>query len=551
MNYKKITSRLTTCFRERWRQLLVIAIAITLPPCLVYAGRHSFWKIINDSIFEMGVIFFIVAMMGKWGKWLTHLLFVLSLFDFGLSFGCYLTNGQHVTLDLIYLIMGTNSNEISEFFSFYFPPVKIFIWLTAIILLILLYFSKMPRLRPSLKVSQVGAIVFLLTAILCFPPPSRGIYNWCDKIPPVKYLFIIKEYEPLGKLANFRHEISLKEVSTQHPWNIVIIIGESFAKSHSSVYGYKHDTNPELSHLINEDHLYAFTQCTAPAAFTHLAFKNIFTLWDAYESKAFGKKDGIEKGLKKIFLPWIANKKAWYKYPTLFDVFSQKYTIRWVSNQEPRGMFDNVQAAIASLSDTVWFAGQHPEAGSRYDEVVVPVLESFLKTDSLPSITIVNLMGQHENFYQRYPSTWNYFKADDYKDRPMHQRELLAQYDNATRYNDHVVASIFELYKDKCALVFYFPDHGMDLYDTDPNYCGHAIMRDQTSWDVSCIIPFFIYTTDNYRHFFPQQVEQIKNSLNNSFNTKDLIFALLQITGWKITNYNGKNGKTFLCDAPQ
>ena len=93
MNYKKIADRLTTCFRERWRQLLVIAIAITLPPSLVYVGKHSFWKLINDSIFEMGVIFFIVAMMGKWGKWLTHLLFALSLFDFGLSFGCYLSNG--------------------------------------------------------------------------------------------------------------------------------------------------------------------------------------------------------------------------------------------------------------------------------------------------------------------------------------------------------------------------------------------------------------------------------------------------------------------------
>lgn len=551
MNYKKITDRLATCFRERWRQLLVIAIAISLPPCLVYAGKHTFWRVINDTIFEMGVIFFIVAMMGKWGKWLTHLLFVLSMFDFGLSFGCYLSSGQSVSLDMIYLIMGTNSNEISEFFSFYFPPVKIFIWVAAFILLIFLYFSKKPRLHPSLKVSQVGAIVFLLTSILCFPPPSRGIYNWCDKIPPIKYLFIIKDYEPLGKLADFRHEISLKEVSDQHPQHIVIVIGESFAKSHSSVYGYKLDTNPELSRLIHEDHVYAFTQCTAPAAFTHLAFKNIFTLWDTYESKAFGKVEGIKKGLKHILMPWREDENAWYKYPTLFDVFSQKYIIRWVSNQEPHGMFDNVQAAIASLSDTVWYARHHPEAGSRYDEVVVPVLESFLKTDSLPSITIVNLMGQHENFYQRYPDSWNYFKADDYKDRPVHQREVLAQYDNATRYNDHVVASIFELYKDECALVFYFPDHGMDMFETDPNHCGHASAREQKSWDLSCRIPFFIYTTDHYRQLFPQQAEQIEASLNNPFNTKELIFALLQITGWKMTNYDGKIGKTFLSDGQQ
>ena len=551
MNFKKFSGRLTTFFSERWIQLLVIAIAIGLPPCLVYVGRTSFWRIVNDTIFETGILFLITAMMGKWGKWLLHLTFILSLFDFGLSFGCYLACGQPVTLDMAYLILGTNPNEVSEFFSFYFPPVKIIIWLAAILLLVLLYCFKIPRLRPSLRISQVGATLLLMTIILCFPPPSRGIYNWCDKIPPIKYLFIMKDYEPLGKLAELRHDTPLEEVSDQHPQHIVLIIGESFSKSHSSVYGYKLDTNPELSRLTDEGRLYAFTQCTAPAAFTHLAFKNIFTLWDTYESKAFDKAEGIKKGLRKIFMPWIEDPNAWYNYPTFFDIFSQHYTIRWVSNQESHGMYDNVQAAFAKLSDTVWYAGQHPEAGSRYDEVVVPVLRSYLKTDSLPSITIVNLMGQHENFYQRYPNSWKYFKPEDYKDRPEHQREILAQYDNATRYNDHVVASIFDLYKDECALVFYFPDHGMDIYETDPNHCGHASAREQKSWDLSLHIPFFIYATDSYRQAYPDQVAQMEHSINNPFNTKDLIYTLMQITGWKIAKDSVDYSKKSLFVSPQ
>ena len=163
----------------------------------------------------------------------------------------------------------------------------------------------------------------------------------------------------------------------------------------------------------------------------------------------------------------------------------------------------------------------------------MPVLRSFL-TDSVPAITIVNLMGQHEEFVSRYPSKWNQFKPSDYPELPAHQREAIAQFDNATLYNDYVVASIFDLYKEANALLFYFPDHGLDLYDTTPDYCGHAQESDPRSMEICRQIPFFVYPTDQYREAHPDQVEQLTQAASQPFNIRDLIPLLLKITGYKI-----------------
>ena len=505
----KLLNNLADFFRDEWRHMFVIAIAVALPQCLVYADKgRDYDYIITDTIFVVGAYFFVASLMGKWGKRLGHLFFAFALFDFGISFGSYLANGQRVTIDTFYLVTGTNSDEVAAFFEFYFPPAKIALWLAAMVLLCVLYFSRRPVLRPSKGVSRICSILLIVATILCFPSLKREWREWCAKIIPLKYVVIVRMYEPFDKVGANRQDLPLKELSSDHPRQLVVVIGESFSKSHSSLYGYSHDTNPELSHLAEDGNLLTFTHCEAPAPFTHLAFKNMFSFWEGGEDN-------------------------WYDQPTLFDVFSQKYHIRWVTNQQDHGIHENAQVAYANLSDTVWFACRQGNGRIHHDDVLLKPLETF-SSDTIPSITFVNLMGQHEAFIYRYPKTWEHFKPSDYSELPTEQRKAIAQYDNATRYNDHVVARIFDLYKEKDALVIYFPDHGLDLYETSPDYCGHAREEDDpSSWNVSCQIPFFVYITDQYRANHPLQVEKLTSSVDHPFNTRDLIYALMEITGWE------------------
>lgn len=507
---RKILDRLAVFFRENWRQMLVIAIAMALPSCLVFSETNrKYGYMITDTIFVVGAFFFLASLIGKWGKILMHLFFAFALLDFGLSFGSYLANCQFVSIDTFYLIMGTNKDEASEFFEFYFPLWKVLLWTASMVLLCILYLCKRPKLCPPMAVSRVCSILFLVAAVFCFPSLKREMREWCARIIPLKYVVIARMYEPFGKVAEHRHNLPLRETSNEHPRHIVIIIGESFSKSHSSIYGYKRPTNPELSELASTGQMLVFSDVTAPAPFTHIAFKSILSFGDGNDSN-------------------------WYDHDTFFDVFCQKYATRWISNQKDHGIHENAQATYAALCDTMWFACQHKdEVKSKQDGELLPAIRSFAANDSTPSITIINLMGQHEAFQWRYPSSWNYFKPEDYTDYKEHQRLNMAQYDNATRYNDHVVASIFDVYKDKEALLFYFPDHGLDLYETDPDYCGHVREPVQASWDVCCKIPFFIYVPERYKAAYPEQVEKLARSINRPFNTGDMIYTLMQLTGWK------------------
>lgn len=516
--------RLALFFRENWRQMLVIAIAVALPSSLALSGSdRKYGYLITDTIFVMGAFFFLASQIGKWGKILMHMFFAFTLFDFGLSFGSYLANCQFVTIDTFYLILGTNKEEASEFFEFYFPLWKVLLWAGAMLLVCILYICKRPKLQPSMKVSRVSSIVFLAVAVLCFPSLKREMREWCARIVPLKYVVIARMYEPFGKVVEHRHDLPLTETTSEHPDHIVIIIGESFSKSHSSIYGYKRPTNPELSELASKGQMLVFSDVTAPAPFTHIAFKSIFSFGDGNDSD-------------------------WYDHDTFFDVFCQKYSTRWISNQKSHGIHENAQATYAALCDTVWFACQHTDVvKTNQDSELLPTIRTLADNDSTPSITIINLMGQHEAFKWRYPAAWKFFNPEDYPDYKEHQRVYMSQYDNATRYNDHVVASIFDIYKDKEALVFYFPDHGLDLYETDPDYCGHVREPVQASWDVCCKIPFFIYIPERYRAAHPEQVEKLEHSVDHPFNTGDMIYTLMQITGWNAKG-NEPNGRGLLLE---
>ena len=103
-------------------------------------------------------------------------------------------------------------------------------------------------------------------------------------------------------------------------------------------------------------------------------------------------------------------------------------------------------------------------------------------------------MGQHGAFAERYPIAYNKFKSTDYNRKiGKEQKTMIAEYDNATLYNDFVVNSIIDKYKNNDAIIFYLSDHGLDIFDTDLNYCGHA-KHTPKSEQIGKSIPFVVGT---------------------------------------------------------
>ena len=155
-------------------------------------------------------------------------------------------------------------------------------------------------------------------------------------------------------------------------------------------------------------------------------------------------------------------------------------------------------------------------------------------------------MGQHQTYKERYPLSYNIFSKNDYIDFPKHQRETLAQYDNATIYNDFVINTIINYFEEKEAIIIYFPDHGHDIYYTDENYCGHGITAIAESDSIGKVIPFMIYTSNLYKKRFPETTQRIIESSHNIFNTENIIFTLLDIAGYSFIDNNNVDSFSLL-----
>lgn len=155
-------------------------------------------------------------------------------------------------------------------------------------------------------------------------------------------------------------------------------------------------------------------------------------------------------------------------------------------------------------------------------------------------------MGSHVAFNQRYPSQFNKFKANQYSNYPLNQQSILAEYDNSILYNDSIVYEIMQLYSNKEAIILYFPDHGIDLFETSQNYYGHARATDSLSVKAGTNIPFMIYTTPKYKIKFKDKIESIQQNIHRKYRTDDIIYTIMDIIGINFKNNNDVNKYSLL-----
>lgn len=159
---------------------------------------------------------------------------------------------------------------------------------------------------------------------------------------------------------------------------------------------------------------------------------------------------------------------------------------------------------------------------------------------SEPSLYVIKLEGQHYTYANRYPESFARFKKDDYPEVSNSQHaETIAQYDNATLYNDFVIYNVIQKFLDKEAVVLYFSDHGEEIYDYR-NFMGHGVGMLEKSKHIKyqIEIPFMIWVSDLYKENHPDTVEQIKNAVDRPYNTGDLVHLIMDISGVKAEGYD-------------
>lgn len=421
--------------------------------------------------------------------------------------GVHSIMGYGFTDDMVAIAMGTNPSETTDFLSMYINA-KMVLFVSVVTLGCIISGLILKRWQKKIPaiLSVMALSVIVLGGALVTVKKSQ---NWGSVF--LGKLYLMSQYEPTQDLRDFRHECELEHFADS-PENIVLIIGESLSKSHMGLYGYGLNTTPLLSQMYEDGSIAPFDNVQSSGVGTISSFKYMMT--------TTGRDDDGQD---------------WYTKLTLFDVAkAAHYGTKWISNQSSSGIHDNVVARFSELADTVVWCGQQYVGIGKHDldEIVVPEVEKVIEDNKdSRSLYIVHLMGSHEDFHSRYPESYGLFKVDDYMSEPETKRDLLSAYDNSVLYNDYVVESLMKLFSDKEAVVLYFPDHALDVYQSSDDYVGHAKASNPVSVSAGRDIPFVVYLTDTYRQHFPEMTSRIYDSVHNQFYTEDVMYTVMDLMG--------------------
>ena len=329
--------------------------------------------------------------------------------------------------------------------------------------------------------------------------------------------------DQLETLVTVKNEVQVDSCTFRVP-NIVLIIGESYNKHHSQLYGYNMPTTPRQLALAEEGSLVPFTDVVAPWNLTSYVFKNVLSLHT------------------------VGDPGEWSDYPLFPEVFRKAgYHVTFITNQ----FLPEADEAVYDFSGGFFL--NNPELSKaqfdtrnarlhEFDEGVLEEYDSLTCENQAHNLVILHLMGQHVMYKARYPQkTRKHLRASMY-DRPdltNKQKLIVADYDNSVLYNDSIVAAVTQKFIDKDAVVIYMPDHAEEIYNGKPYFYGrmHSATIDYRLAREEFEIPFWIWGSPEYIKNHPYGWRAIQAAKDRPMMTDCLAHLLLYLGGIYTKDY--------------
>lgn len=449
-----------------------------------------------------------------------------------------------INYNIISLITGTNCSEALEFITTYIinknTIILTLLFLTIYMVDIILI--KYLRHIKFIRSKKLNIIFIIICLFLSFCVPIQIIHfnyftsNSSKNINKLREDNSLMLYDPICCLYNSLLQFKKNEkdfeicytkcdiekvtITNNEPKKIILIIGESHNKYHSSLYGYSMHTNP----LLEKDSVIVFNDAISPRQITSHSLKAFMSYADYGEAE------------------------KWYEH-SLFPAILKRngYNITFYSNEFPfYGENSPWNSEAGFLTDgkisKKLFSNQN-DYMYKYDEQLISEFEKKRDTyeNGKLNLIIFQLRGQHFTAKDRFPSDYARFHTRDYYKRiklTKSEKQEIADYDNACLYNDYIIHRIISMYKEHDAIVIYFSDHGEEAND----YRAHT-GRDfgkLTADGIHCLldIPFFIYITKKYEQNHPNICKLIKEAKNRPFTIDHLPHFISHITGVYTKEYD-------------
>jgi heptose-I-phosphate ethanolaminephosphotransferase len=516
-----------------------------------------FSQILDVYLLCMFIILFPIKIrdLARW--FVSSFLYILSI----VNIFCVEKFRAKLGPEIFNVILETNSREASEFWDKYIGCD--IIWSSVLLIVVLFVLHWLISLRShSLRkilfvrlknkrvlyptLIQFSLVLLILVCCACslssrinlirllLAPDISSLDKYVDNktlnTPLNNFAFSYKMHQlsvnGLNVLVKSQDKIQIEKCSYLCD-KVVLIIGESYIKTHSQLYGYNKMTTPrQVARTMNNcsGRLIVYEDVISPSNLTSTVFKNVFSLHSVEDTT------------------------NWEQYPLLPVIFRKAgYNVTFITNQFVKSLSTDVFNFSGGLflNDSRLSQLQFDHRNNsahRYDEGLLQDYDSLCIYNQEHNLIIFHLAGQHFDFDKRSPNSYKRFSADDYVDRKdldKAERQLVADYDNATFYNDFVVDEIIGRFENDNAIVIYMPDHGEECYDEihrmgrmPSGYYSAEMARQEFR------IPFWIWCSDKFSANNPSLLELINSSKRRPFMTDDLPHMILFLAGISCQYYN-------------
>ena len=506
----------------------------------------------------VGWLLFITAMpaLMAWAccfiKWriVRGLIYMATVSLFAINIFLTLNFDTMISPWILLLIHETNSNESSEFLSTYAlsTPSIVTYGLTLLSVGLIVIGEKMGRSitikRPRLMLFPfifwlaVGVWQAVLVIMMFFASTQSQLQAWyegkafyCIENTPANLLYSCYHLHLTNHENDAAWEASEKVFQStvtrdeKDTLDVVLIIGESYNKYHASIYGYYLDTTPTMREQQKRGNLFVFQDAVSPYNMTTLAVKNMLSTNS------------------------ISLHQSWEEHPLVMTIFRKAgFDIAIWDNQKSENnvLFHDFSNNSLLYGKKMVESTYHHLNNAPFD-YDLQLVDTALTVKRKPgsTLTVFHLMGQHTAPIWRYPEndenaiyTADSIQRNDLND---YQRQYIAEYDNATRYNDHVIGSIIQYYRQRNAVILYLSDHGDEVYDyRDVVGRTHEPVKQKQALKYQYEIPMVLWCSDQFIQRHPNTMQNIRRAILRPFSSDNVPQLLMGLSSIHSSFYEPK-----------
>ncbi|MBQ3804726.1 MAG: phosphoethanolamine transferase [Prevotella sp.] len=302
--------------------------------------------------------------------------------------------------------------------------------------------------------------------------------------------------------------------------DVVFVIGESFIKHHAQVYGYYLPTTPCMQSELERGNIVMLRDMMTPFRYTTPAMKNMLSLNNLSKSEEWNNS---------AFWPQLFHI-AGYR-TAVFD--NQRGTDRHYSGS----FYELYSTKVAPLcfnytSDDLW----------HYDQEMPATVAERLKDMGKKTFTILHLYGQHFHFADKSPDEDKVFTAADIKRKEPwlneEKRQLIADYDNAVRQTDKTLGQLYDIFRNRRAVIVFLSDHGEEVYDYRDKTNRPPMDKNMKAQYLHCIhdVPCVIWMSDSYKACYQEVAKSLILAKDRPYS-HDLIGQMMLTLGRVNTPY--------------